>query len=252
MLIARSAKHLADVVSHLEYRPNQRVLTMAIDLSHPVACDEVILQAKRHFDRLDVLVNNAAIQGPIGLSWETDWGEWQTTLQVNLFAPVALCRGAVSWMAKTGHGRIINLSGGGATGPRANFSAYATAKTALVRFSEILAEETRDLNICVNCIAPGPMDTNMISEILQAGAAAGEKEHEQALKVRQKGSASMERATALCIYLASQAGDGITGRLISAIWDPWEMLSTRRHELQQNDLYTLRRIVPKDRGLEWD
>ena len=57
-------------------------------------------------------------------------------------------------------------------------------------------------------------------------------------------------AANLCAYLASSESDGVTGRLISAQWDPWKTLHTHRDEF--GDIYTLRRIVPEDRGKKWE
>jgi NAD(P)-dependent dehydrogenase (short-subunit alcohol dehydrogenase family) len=148
-------------------------------------------------------------------------------------------------------GKIINLSGGGATGPRPNFSAYGTAKTALVRFSEILAYEVGDKNIQVNCIAPGAMNTMMLEAIRQAGPTkAGEAEYANAQSA-ENNAGLPEQAAELCCFLASSASNGITGKLISAIWDPWEKLSEHLADLKDSDIYTLRRIVPKDRGRAW-
>jgi 3-oxoacyl-[acyl-carrier protein] reductase len=155
-------------------------------------------------------------------------------------------------MIEQGGGSIINLSGGGATGPRANFSAYATAKTGLVRFSETLAEELRPYNVRVNCIAPGAMNTAMLNEVVDRGAdAAGQKEYAQAVKVKQSGGASMQRVAQLCLFLVSDAARGISGKLISAVWDPITSLPEHLDELSGSDIYTLRRIVPKDRGKTW-
>jgi 3-oxoacyl-[acyl-carrier protein] reductase len=53
------------------------------------------------------------------------------------------------------------------------------------------------------------------------------------------------------VFLGSSASDGITGKLLSAIWDPWEALPAHRDDLQRTDVYTLRRIVPADRDLSW-
>ena len=116
-----------------------------------------------------MLVNNAAIVGPIGCLWENKWDEWETTIRVNLLTPAALCRASIPWMRER-DGAIVNISGGGATGPRPFFSAYGTAKAGLVRFSETLAREMAGSGIRVNCVAPGAMDTNMNAEVLQAGA----------------------------------------------------------------------------------
>jgi 3-oxoacyl-[acyl-carrier protein] reductase len=252
LLVARSKQSLAATVAGLSKRSHQHFATIEADLSDSMAAEKIIEEAQQQFSSLDVLVNNAGIQGPIGVVWANDWTEWQRTLQVNLLSPITLCRLCVPWMVKTGKGKIINLSGGGAASPRANFTAYATSKVGLVRFSETLAEETRYMGIDVNCIAPGAMDTEMLSEVLTAGAsAAGQREYDLALNVGKTGGNSVERAAALCVFLASEASNGITGKLISAIWDPWETIPEHLGELQKTDIYTLRRIVPKDRGMNW-
>jgi len=176
-LIARSRDGLERLVANLGKRSRQEVITVAADLANPEATGEIVGRVRGKFPRLDVLINNAAIQGPIGSFWENDWEEWVKTIQVDLLSPIALCRAVSPWMIEQGGGSIINLSGGGATGPRANFSAYATAKTGLVRFSETLAEELRPYNVRVNCIAPGAMNTAMLNEVVDRGAdAAGQKE----------------------------------------------------------------------------
>ena len=110
-----------------------------------------------------MLINNAAIQGPIGSLQQNDLGAWDQTIRVNLLSPVALCKGLLSRMTNAPDASILNLSGGGATGPRANFSAYASAKAALVRFSETLADEVKSQGITVNCVAPGAMKTAMLA-----------------------------------------------------------------------------------------
>jgi 3-oxoacyl-[acyl-carrier protein] reductase len=155
-------------------------------------------------------------------------------------------------MIENGGGHIINLSGGGATCPRANFSAYATAKAGLVRFSETLAEELMPHNIRVNCIAPGAMATAMLEVVVAKGeAAAGKKEYEAAGRVLNEGGASMRRVAELCHFLASDASNGITGKLINAVWDDWEHWPEHVDELCASDVYTLRRIAGRDRGLSW-
>lgn len=182
---------------------------------------------------------------------ENDLSAWQQTLQVNLLAPVALCQGLIPLMKRPGGASIINLSGGGATGPRANFSAYATAKAGLVRFSDTLAEELKGDGIRVNCIAPGAMKTAMLQEVLQKGDAAGTREASLASEVFAKGGASMDRVADLALFLASDASKGISGKLISAVWDKWEQWPQHRDDLSQSDVYTLRRIAGRDRGFEW-
>lgn len=252
VLVARSADALGRFTAGFPKRADQRIMTIVADLGDPKAPDQILAATHRQFDSLNVLVNNAAIQGPIGPLWQNDWADWQATIQVNLLAPVALCRLCVPWLSShSRRSKIINLSGGGGTGPRPNVSAYATAKAGLIRFTETLAEEVRDL-IDVNCIAPGAMNTAMLEALLAAGPeSAGPQEYAQALKVRGSGGADPARAAALCVFLASSASDGLTGKLISAVWDPWETLPAHADDLKRTDVYTLRRILPKDRGLDW-
>ena len=252
LLAARSEDALRDIVDKLEKKNNQLAVPMAIDLADPESAAAIERFARDRFPRLDVLINNAARQGPIGPVWTNDWNEWVRTVQVDLLAPVALCRLLAPWMIREGGGRILNLSGGGATSPRPNFTAYATAKAGLVRFSETLAEELRPHRVWVNCIAPGPMNTSMLHEVLRQGtAAAGAKEIHMALEVQRGGGAAMSRVAELCQFLTSSAADGITGKLISAVWDPWPELPRHLDELASSDIYTLRRVVPSDRGKTW-
>jgi NAD(P)-dependent dehydrogenase (short-subunit alcohol dehydrogenase family) len=253
MLIARSDDALQSLCDELmtNAEAEQRAYLFAADLAKSDAVPNILQVARCVWDRIDVLINNAATLGPIGKAWENDWDAWQMALRVDLLAPIELCRACVLWMLEKRRGKIINLSGGGATSPRPNFSAYATAKAAVVRFSETLADEVRAANIQVNCIAPGAMNTEMTEAVLRAGAEqAGEKEYAQAQQ-QIAGGASPQRAAELCVWLASPASDGITGKLISAVWDPWDELSEHIAELQDSDIYTLRRVVPSDRGKDW-
>lgn len=255
LLVARSADALDRTVESLDDDAGGTVVSVGADLATDDGAARVLGAARAAFDRMDILVNNAAVQGPIGPAWENDWDDWKAAIEADLLGPVRLCRMAVPWMAQGGGGSVVNLAGGGATGPRPGFSAYATAKAGLVRFSETLAGEVRGLGIRVNCVAPGVMPTGMLREVEQAGPErAGAKDFETARKALGAGGGAdpFERAAALCVFLASEASAGITGRLISAVWDPWLGLAERAAELDRGDVYTLRRIVPKDRGLDWE
>ena len=254
LLVARSADTLQQLQDDFmsSRQGDQQVHAVVTDLGTSEAVPTIMRRARAVWSRLDVLVNNAAILTPIGLVWENDWEEWQAAIRVNLLAPVELCRACVSWMGEYRQGKIINLSGGGATRPRPYFSAYATAKAGLVRFSETLAHEVRDLNVQVNCVAPGAMNTDMLQTLLRAGPArVGAVEYAQAGTQAETGGVSPQGAAELCVFLSSAASHGLTGMLLSAVWDPWAHLPEHLHDLQDSDIYTLRRIVPSDRGKTW-
>ena len=253
-LVARSERSLSHLKDELirESKGGQTIEVFPVDLADCKAPEAILARAQKSWKRLDVLINNAAIQGPIGKLWENPWDEWKMTIDINLLAPVALCRAVLPWMMEFKKGKIVNLSGGGATAPRPSFSAYGTAKAALVRFSETLAQELHDQNIQVNCVAPGAMKTKMTETIKEAGPAkAGPREYKAALDSLSREESPPLRAVELCCFLASPASDFMSGRLISAVWDPWEKLPVYQKELQESDIYTLRRIVPRDRGKNW-
>jgi NAD(P)-dependent dehydrogenase (short-subunit alcohol dehydrogenase family) len=117
---------------------------------------------------------------------------------------------------------------------------------------ETLAEEVKADGIYVNSIAPGALNTRLLDEVLEAGPEkVGKSFYERALKQKAEGGAPLERGAELAVFLASAASDGLTGKLISAMWDPWESIPKHMADLLMSDVYTLRRIVPKDRGQSW-
>lgn len=252
-LCARTEKTLKKAFDDIRRRfPSSKVLALTADVGEADDRESLMESVTREFGGLDCLVNNAAISGPKGGLDDIDWSQWVQTLEVNLFGTVDLCRRALPFFRAQGHGKIVNLSGGGATSPMPRFSAYGVSKAAVVRFTENLAEELKGTNIHVNAVAPGMLATRLLREIVAEGPEkVGEKIHRQMSDAVEKGGAPPEKAAALCVYLLSAASDGITGRLLSAVWDRWTQIGEHKHELSGSDIYTLRRIVPEDRGKSW-
>jgi 3-oxoacyl-[acyl-carrier protein] reductase len=251
VLAVRDRAYVSALFSELDSHANQSIVTLSMDLLDGESVRTLVNRiVESGVQKLDVLVNNAAVLGPIGRVWETADKDWQNTITANLVSPALICSSVVPWMARTGGGRIINMSGSGATGPRPNFSAYAAAKAGLVRFSETLAQEVIDSNITVNCVSPGPMATEMLAAIERAGAqVAGDKEFVTACDAREAGTKTIQAAVDLIAFLASAPVDGLTGKLISPVWDNWEEIPARVADLTASDVYTLRRIIGRDRGI---
>ena len=204
------------------------------------------------FPRLDILVNNAGVYGPMGRLEEVDVEQWIQAIGINLFGTVHCCRAAIPVMRRTGYGKIINLSGGGATAPLPYLSSYAAAKSGVVRLTETLALELADANVDVNAVAPGALATRLLDEVIEAGPAiTGTDFHGRMLKIRAEGGTPLGIGAQLCVFLASSRSDGITGKLISASWDRWQDWSQQLDALRGSDLYTLRRITGRDRGVAW-
>lgn len=220
------------------------VLGYRADLSSEKDVKYLVAEVLNDLGSVDVLVNNAGIQSPIGKFWETDFEDWSENIRVNLLGTARCTREVLPIMIARKTGKIINLSGGGAASPRPCFSAYGTGKAAIVRFTETLAGEVREYHIDVNAIAPGAVNTRMLEEVLEAGSKAGEKEFSEARQRNEQGGTSPEQAAALAVFLASSESDGLTGRLISAVWDNWRQFTPDRiKEIMSADLYTLRRVT---------
>jgi len=254
LLCARGGGLLAEIGDKLRAtaREGQHIETCVADVSKTDDVDRLVQTTLDRFGRIDVLVNNAGVYGPMGRIDEVDWREWVDATLINILGTVYPCRAVLPAMLRQGRGKIINLSGGGATNPMPRITAYATSKAAVVRFTESLALEVRDARIDVNAVAPGALATRLLDQAIAAGPEkVGQDFHARMIKIRQEGGTPLQRGAELCVYLASSASNGITGRLLSAVWDPWSSLQEHAAELQNSDIYTLRRIVPEDRGQRW-
>jgi 3-oxoacyl-[acyl-carrier protein] reductase len=221
----------------------RHALALKVDVSNRDEVQRMVAQGLEEFGKADILVNNAGIYGSIGPLVHNDPEKWVQTIRINLFGAFFCARAVLPFMIRQGRGKIINLSGGGASSPLPNFSAYAASKAAIVRLTETLAEEVKGFNIQVNAIAPGAVNTRLMDEVLAAGSAAGEQMLAQTRRQKETGGVPPERAAALAVFLASEESDGLSGRLISAAWDDWESMNARIDEIMASDLYTLRRVT---------
>jgi len=251
LLVARSAELLAEVQAQLRplAAPGRPIEVLAGDVGDAATATAVAERLRAAFPDFAVLVNNAGVYGPLGPIETLAWAAWEEALRINLFGTVHMCRALIPLLKAKGFGKIVNLSGGGATAPLPFFSAYAASKAAVVRLTETFAEELKPHRIDVNAIAPGALNTRLLDEVLAAGPEqVGAAFYKRALEQRDQGGAPLDKGAALCVFLASAESDGISGRLLSAVWDDWAGLPARREQLAKSDVYTLRRIVPEDRG----
>ena len=202
--------------------------------SSVVATDDVIfaqadvsevVQVAEAFDRHqaewgsapDVVINAAALQGPIGSYWDVDDRDWATTIAVDLVGSYHVLAEATRRMKLRGNGKILLFSGGGAVCSRPNFSAYAVAKAGVLRLVENAAEELQAAGLAdihVFAIAPGAVRSRMTDEVLAAGLRAGEKAKEEALTTMNTGGTAAEEITRLIDFLTQTTSDGLSGRLI--------------------------------------
>jgi NAD(P)-dependent dehydrogenase (short-subunit alcohol dehydrogenase family) len=234
-------------------RNGQKVLARPVDVSKRRDVDQLVAETLDAFKRIDILVNNAGVYGPIGPTHEIDWDAWVEAININLVGLAYACRAVTPTMIGQRAGKIINLSGGGATNPLPRMTSYAASKAAVVRFTESLALDLKAYGIEINAIAPGALDTRLLDQVLDAGPdTVGAEFHARMRKIKQQGGTPLSVGAQLAVYLASDESNGVTGRLIAATWDKWTTLHERAKDLDASDIYTLRRIVPADRGRRWD
>ncbi len=253
LICARSKSDLDATQAELEkIAPRQKVIARVCDVSNEAQVNDVVEFALRELGSVQVLVANAGVYGPMGPTESVDLQKWRQALDINLFGILLPARALIPHFKKTGGGKIVVLSGGGATNPLPNISCYAASKAAAVRLMETLAEELREFHVDVNAVAPGALKTRLVEQVLAAGPEkVGAAFFAKNKKWAEEGATPLELGASLCVYLASAESDGITGKLFSAQWDPWRTMHEHREELAKSDIYCLRRIVPEDRGKNW-
>lgn len=240
-LVARSVADLERVAEQIRGLGVQ-VLAVPANVGRRSDAVRAVALALEVFDQIDVLVNAAGIYGPIGPLAENDMDGWAAAIETNLLGTAYLLREVLPGMVARRKGAVINFSGGGAVNPFPRFSAYSASKAAVVRLTETVAEEVKAYGVRVNAIAPGAVNTRLLDEVLAAGNRAGKEFLAKAREQKSKGGTPPEKAAELAVFLASAASTGITGRLISAVWDDWRALAGRGEELLGTSMFTLRRI----------
>jgi NAD(P)-dependent dehydrogenase (short-subunit alcohol dehydrogenase family) len=202
---------------------------------------------------IDALICCAGVQPPIGSAMSVNPLEWHCNIRINLGGTFNSIRAFYEPLSKSLiRSKVICFSGGGATGPRPSFSAYACAKAGIVRLVETLAGEWSEQRIDINAVAPGAVHTAMTEEIVYLGPeVSGNNEFLKAKELTEGGNSGYDQIVGLVCFLLSSQSDGVTGRLISAQWDPWASLHEHLDELEKSDIYCLRRIVPEDRNKTW-
>ena len=250
-ICAREGSELKNVTRLLNENKkfdDQIITCKETDIAYTNEVDSLFEYSEKIFGNIDVFVNNAGIYGPIGPIETNDWDSWEYACRVNFLGMIYFVRKSISHMKKNGRGgKIICLSGGGATKPMPNFSSYAATKAAVVRAAETFAIETRDFDIDINCLAPGALNTRLLDEALSVGKdILGEKKYAQLIEQKESGGASLKNAANCALFLASEKSNGITGRLISAVWDDWKSFPENWHKWADTDYFTLRRFVPSE------
>jgi len=236
-VLARSASELAETVALIE-RNGSRGLALSADVTSTDAVRNAIRAIEQSLGPVDVLVNNAGTVRPFAPLWETDAGEWWRGMEINMLGPLLCSRFVLPGMISRRKGRIINVASGAGAMAMANFSSYVCSKTALVRFTECLALETKSYGIAVFVIAPGTVRTAMSEYSLNS--AEGQKWLPWFRRIFDEGhTVPPERPASLVLELASGRADALSGRFVS-IYDDLDQLLQGSAEVEKRNLHALK------------
>ena len=246
----RDSGKLANFIKELALaHPELEIAGVVCDLSKPGSWSQTTEDLMNY--QFKGYINCSGIQGTLGKSLVINQETFQMVFNVNLHSSIYFTNFFFSNKVKSLPMSIIHFSGGGSTAGRPNFMAYSLSKTALVRFVENFSIENPDQAFKVNAIAPGVMPSHMQEEILEDINLEGTVDFKIAEEAMKSQYFENQRLLLLCDFLMSEKSDGISGKLISATWDNWEDWPKHLESLKSSDLYTLRRIIGRDRGVSW-
>lgn len=246
IMVARNEDDLISATETLKKISNKRHHYIVADIGK-LKSNKKFAKFTHFYSDIYGLVNCAGIYGPIGNIKDIDMIEFHNTIEINLMGTVHMCNMFSKTKTNSSNRRkIINFSGGGGTSPFPNYSAYATSKAAIIRFTENLAIELSE-NFDVNCIAPGFVATRLHQATLEAGSdIVGKDFYQSTINQLNDGGVSPELAANLAIFLLSDESNGITGKIISAPWDDWSNSDFQELLKNNKDFATLRRIDNKN------
>jgi NAD(P)-dependent dehydrogenase (short-subunit alcohol dehydrogenase family) len=244
-LVSRSKSQLKDVADTITQLHEVKVSSFEIDVSSERDVLSMVEKVHKIYGKISILVNNAAIIGPIGEVSDIDGNKFLETLNINVGGTFFCTKAVVKYMKNQNQGNIINLSGGGGLSSFPFYDAYSASKSAIVRLTENFAIELEKYNIKVCAISPGAVNTQMFyDQLRQDKLSLGVKNWENLQNQLANGGESADKAADLALFLATQKDNKFNGRVISAIWDNWTEIS--RKKIINHELFKMRRIISNE------
>jgi NAD(P)-dependent dehydrogenase (short-subunit alcohol dehydrogenase family) len=240
-VMARTSKEV-ELTAALLDAAGAIAMPLTADVTDMRAVEYAVERIERWLGPIDLLVNNAGTSGPMAPLWEVDADDWMRTMDVNLRGTFVCTRVVLPSMIARRQGRIINLASRAGVHRWPLVSAYAVSKSAVIKFTENLAVETRPYGVAAFAVHPGTVSAGMTTALLNADPPTDSSAGRVANWFRQQFADGRgvppERAGDLVLTLASGRADALSGRYVTA-YDDVEELIRRADEIQRNDLRTL-------------
>jgi len=196
---SRNYESIRNVVEEI-HSLGVEVLGIGADVTSSSDVEDLVDVAVEHYDRIDVLVNNAGLLGPRVAIEEYPEDEWRRVLDANLTGPFLVSKAAIPYMREGAS--IVNVTSGVSIEGRAQWGAYSVSKFGMEGLTQILAAELKDRGIRVNSVDPGGMRTGM--------RAVAYPDEDPTTRI------TPEENTAVFLYLASNESRNITGERFKA------------------------------------
>ena len=215
-LVARGEQRLQTTLDEIRALGGEGI-TIPTDVSDFDQMSELVSRTESELGPVDLLVNNAGLLTSIGPLWESEPEDWKRDQEVNLFGLYHGCRAVLPGMVERGQGRIVNMTGGGASGPFPFLSSYASGKVAVVRLTENLMSELETVGspVKVFVTSPGFVRTAMTEQFEKTEA--GRRWIGYMIeRFKQGANVEPEMAAGLIAAIAEGRLDGYAGRYLRA------------------------------------
>ena len=229
---SRNAEELNATVALLRAE-KARCVAIPADVTNDAAVREMVSITQQQLGSISLLVNAAGVGAPFGPTWETDSDEWWRNVEVNLKGTMLCCKAVVTDMIARREGRIINVASGAGTVSIPYMSAYVTSKAAVIRFTEVLADEVRQYGVSVFAIQPGTVRTAMSEELMQSESGKRWLPWFKKIFDENRDDSSLPGEN-LVLYLASGKADVLSGRFFAAPAAPDNVLDQVDQILKDN------------------
>tara|TARA_B100001741_G_scaffold312580_1_gene316271 strand:+ start:1074 stop:1961 length:888 start_codon:yes stop_codon:yes gene_type:complete len=252
IICARNNEKLKNVKKILKKNKAQIIIIEKCDVSKFKQVDLFFDRIIKKIKKIDILINNAGIYGPKGEIEDLSWKDFKKTFEINLFGSIYLIKKVIPHFKKYNKGKIVQMSGGGAASPLPYFSAYATSKAGIVRFIENISKELESYKIDINAVAPGPINTRMLDEVLSENPeTVGRAFYNKSVIQKKNGGTDIKKILDCVEFLCHKKSNGISGKLVSVLWDNWKKFYNYKKILRNTDLGNMRRITGRERKIKF-